>query len=707
MASARYWRLLGPVPYGADGILSLSEFALLSDAGRVDAAATITASREPTSGTLADLKDASTGVNVVWNEVPVWIQWDLGSEQDVTKMRLNHGTDSLTSLSEFIIERSADGITWTMERKVVGLNYISATTAIEIALTYSDPLGQNVVTLVAGNGPLNATTIVDTSPVPKTYSVNGDVKISDTQSKFGGTSIKFDGSGDWIQSTSGDYDLVSGDFTVELWVYLNAYNTGGTAVLVNKDGRAEVSYPQYLIGVGDQGNLNCNLGTGNGIGSIQSLTSPAGSVPINQWVHIAMVRLGTNVRLYVNGEIALSTTQTASMASGGQPLQLGHQWGQPPNQYLNGYINGFRITKGVARYTEAFTPIVYWGQQVADQYSSSVVLLVSGLGEANTTQVFDSSPAPKTLTLAGDTKISGDQSKFGTTSLYLDGAGDYITMASSEDFNFGTGDFTIECWAYQLWRNPTYWGGLIGNFDNNTASSWGLWFTNQGHPIFIAHTFPVLATTPVALNTWHHLAVSRNSGTLRLFLNGAQVNSATLSSAVGTNLAVRIGGTNAPTPNLDCFAGYISDLRVTKGVGRYTSNFVPAQVSNTSFGGRPRPKFPLVRKGALRLPASDLPALTYTNKLMMMPVDMQDGGQGVISGTVKEKNTPFNTPLRRRVRLFEERSGRFIRETWSDADTGMYYFTGLKTTQKYTVVAYDHNGVYRGVIADNLTPETE
>ncbi len=80
-------------------------------------------------------------------------------------------------------------------------------------------------------------------------------------------------------------------------------------------------------------------------------------------------------------------------------------------------------------------------------------------------------------------------------------------------------------------------------------------------------------------------------------------------------------------------------------------------------------------------------------------------GNGVIVGTVKEKSTPMNRPLRRRVRLYLEKTGEFLDETWSDAATGAYTFTGLDPGQIYTVIGYDHLHNYRAVAADNLTAE--
>lgn len=90
---------------------------------------------------------------------------------------------------------------------------------------------------------------------------------------------------------------------------------------------------------------------------------------------------------------------------------------------------------------------------------------------------------------------------------------------------------------------------------------------------------------------------------------------------------------------------------------------------------------------------------------LLNPFDRVDGGPGRIVGTVKEKNTPANTPLKRRVVLLSMPGSRAMRETWSDPVTGAYEFKEIAVDRTYTVLAYDHTGVYRGVVADNLTPE--
>lgn len=84
--------------------------------------------------------------------------------------------------------------------------------------------------------------------------------------------------------------------------------------------------------------------------------------------------------------------------------------------------------------------------------------------------------------------------------------------------------------------------------------------------------------------------------------------------------------------------------------------------------------------------------------------DLYFGGRGVIAGTVKEKHTPTNTPVYRRVRLIRDRDGRFVQEVWSDPITGAYSFSDLDPVETYTALSYDHTGNFRAVAADKLTP---
>lgn len=84
--------------------------------------------------------------------------------------------------------------------------------------------------------------------------------------------------------------------------------------------------------------------------------------------------------------------------------------------------------------------------------------------------------------------------------------------------------------------------------------------------------------------------------------------------------------------------------------------------------------------------------------------DVVDGGTGRIAGTVKVAGTP-NVPAMRRVRLFDRRTARCIRETWSDPASGAYAFDEIALGREYTVVALDHTGEHNAVIADPIQAE--
>lgn len=182
----------------------------------------------------------------------------------------------------------------------------------------------------------------------------GDAKISTTQSKYSGSSMYFDGTGDYLSIPNNTaLNLSSGNFTIEAWVYWTGANNNGT--ILDKDGTFGVSYPSWLVGFEGTSKMRLFVGSGNGITQAQSVAATS-TFPTNQWVHVAAVKNGTTLTLYQNGVSVASATQSATIIDGGKKLTVGYQLGQPTAMYWDGYIDDLRITKGVARYTSTFTP---------------------------------------------------------------------------------------------------------------------------------------------------------------------------------------------------------------------------------------------------------------------------------------------------------------------------------------------------------------
>jgi surface protein len=209
-----------------------------------------------------------------------------------------------------------------------------------------------------------------------------------------------------------------------------------------------------------------------------------------------------------------------------------------------------------------------------DPYSDNVSLLLHFNGPNNSTSFVDSSQysSSNTITRAGNAKISTDDYRFDNSSLYIDGVGDYLQVpANSSLFGFGTGDFTVEAWikilAYGSYDSQlfTTTGGFT-NFSFSVRNNGALNFWNGAG----STSFGTSSTVP--LNKWTHVAFSRTSGTLRAYVDGNMIGSISSTSSLVNTLPVCIGATpDFPNSNT-C---YIDELRVTKGVGRYTSQNVP------------------------------------------------------------------------------------------------------------------------------------
>jgi hypothetical protein len=207
--------------------------------------------------------------------------------------------------------------------------------------TPADPNFSNVTLLMHMDG--TGSTFTDSSGTPKTITANGNATQSTAQSKFGGVSALFDGSGDYLSGATSDATRFPGDFTVEFWAF----------VLVHKsfnvwfDCRSAVpSTAGFAIASNSSGEMT--LFTNN----VFAITGSS-AFTASQWTHFALVRSGSTITLYQGGQSVGTTTNSTHFSDG--TLAVGISFADI-NHSVNGYIDELRITKGVARYTANFTP---------------------------------------------------------------------------------------------------------------------------------------------------------------------------------------------------------------------------------------------------------------------------------------------------------------------------------------------------------------
>jgi len=348
----------------------------------------------------------------------------------------------------------------------------------------------------------------------------------------------------------------SDDFQVEFWSYRTGtaptgwshyYATGGTG-------------GQHFIITGVTTNI-IHIGNGNG-SSWSFLQSTGYTHPQNIWTHMAVTRVSNTWKFYANGKLQWTdATNSAAVVDYSGPKRIGGGWST--SQSMGQIISDFRYIKGSVTYTSNFTP------PTAPLSATTDTKLLLNFNEGD---IVDRSQSVKTVTLTGDVKSSTTQTKYLTSSITLDGTGDYLDIepTTSDFFNFGTQPFTIEFWMYLT--NISGEKVLLESRAGHSDAGLLIMLNSGVMKNLTSNAVRTTGGTTIAADTWYHVAVVRDSTSLRTYLNGTEESgSASYTSAITCpfskfRLGARFDGANPP-------AGYFSDVRITKGLARYTANF--------------------------------------------------------------------------------------------------------------------------------------
>jgi hypothetical protein len=427
-----------------------------------------------------------------------------------------------------------------------------------------DPYWVNYSSLLHFDGANGSTTFTDQSG--KVWTRGGNTVISTAISKFGGASAFFDGSGDYIDTPDNDdFEFGNGDFTIEAWVYMTII-AGDYRMIVTKDSTVSTRGFIFLCNPVTQGGA-FQLYFQDGVTqySILSTTIPV----INTMYHVAVSRQGSSVRMFVNGVLeATISCGTATINPTTHVVRIGKTANNTGN--FAGYIDEVRITKGQAIYTASFTPAV-----AAFPNGRTVSLL--HFDGANGSTTFTDQKL-NTWTPNGNAQLSTATPIFGSASGLFDGTGDYVTTPNSSSFQINA-DYTIECWIRPDINNSLRM--IIGKRAGGSNDDWAWYINGSGKLSFqawdssgVSLVVTLVGATVVTIGVNHHAAVARQGTNWYLFLDG--VLDATFTETalprIG-NAIVTIGRDSVST--VRDFDGTIDELRVTKGVARYTANFAP------------------------------------------------------------------------------------------------------------------------------------
>ena len=377
---------------------------------------------------------------------------------------------------------------------------------------------------------------------------------------YGGSGL-FNGSTDYLTFAANNtrYDITSGDFTVECWVYRTA--GGAEQYLFSNRSNSPSSGWEWRI---NATNLMQFFFTGG-----SSLTS-TGTIPVNAWTHLVASRQTNTFRFFINGVLDSSTTFSNGTSTSGIGLAIGYTT-TAPGGYYTGYMSDARIVKGTAVYTGTFTLPTAPLTAVAN---TTMLLNFTNAG------IYDMTAKNDIITY-GTAAISTAQSKFGGSSINLNGSS-YAEVPSSVFFDLGT-TYTIEFWLYPN-SLGTNWGGIlhrgfystgVNTWDNFAFSIRGL---NSGLRCYFYATTNAneqYIDTGAVFSTgqWYHIAMVRNGTTGYVFINGAQNNTiAGLNTPAASTRTLKIGVWDYSAGS-EYLNGYIDDIRITKGLARYTGAF--------------------------------------------------------------------------------------------------------------------------------------
>ena len=404
--------------------------------------------------------------------------------------------------------------------------------------------------------------IIDQSSSPKTLTLNGGVFV-DPSSPFEnaeysksdhGGSIYFDGTGDYVISTSSDFELgTSSAFSIEFWYYF-------------VESRTHTLFDFYDDGIYGAGVLRVasnQVWLHDGSTNIFSIMR---DIRVGQWEHFCWTRDSSNNHVfYINGEQV--GTSTASTTLNVDTINLGRRGATENNTFMYGHISDFSLTKGSVTRSAAFTP------PTSPLSSTGTTLHIKGTDST----IIDKAQGIWHIRPEGDCAGSTAQTKFADSSIYIPAA----AKVNCKELNFGYGDFTIECWA----RSPSEASGYYGIFAledrlmNTTATTGGLQLGfRTGNQFDLYHSDGTTATPSFTwtTNTWYHIALVRSGSTITLYVDGTSISTVTSSTNYKPFKFLTLGMYyNTSYPLL----GYIEDFRLTDGLARYTSNFTAPTAS--------------------------------------------------------------------------------------------------------------------------------
>ena len=380
-----------------------------------------------------------------------------------------------------------------------------------------------------------------------------------------GYAIHFDGSDNINLSSTADLNPENGVFTLEFWLKPTSWTSSNWNTIWH-------NYAVNGLYLGKDSGDTFVVRSSNNTSYINATELP----PIGKWTHVAAVRDGSVLYLFYNGALQKNVANSFNFVTAATYIA---STGGPGETYT-GRISNLRFVKGTALYTSTFTP------------PSSALTNVTNtkLLCCDSSSVTSATVSPGTISTWGDPAVETGPFPFNVSGKYsvgFDGSGDYLTIADNAAWDIGT-NYTAECWFNVDALTGNGWDAVFGQWPNNnndSANTWTLEYVGTDLRFYYndaSTTVQYKSLGTVSLTEWHHFAFSKDGSTTRLFVDGEEKQSFTISLNAG-NGSFNIGGNVAGGGYIN---GKVSNVRVTKDQALYTTNFnVPSDPLTTTSQG--------------------------------------------------------------------------------------------------------------------------
>lgn len=425
---------------------------------------------------------------------------------------------------------------------------------------------------------------IDTSTTAATVTVVNSPVASALTPVTGGGSVKFGSSTSngylTLPTNTTKYNVVSGvDFTLECWAYPLSTPNGGALISAFYPGG-----PGIALGFGNGGSgSTLFFGYYTTSWNLVSASTPA-TLTLNAWSHIAVARVGSTVTIYVNGSVAGSGSLGGSYTAN-NGLVIGRRWDTAGAvSYFDGYISNVRYVNGTAVYTGAFTPPTTPLTAVTNTVLLMTFNYTQGIAKANNGSYAGTDLSTNGFTPTGSAAFSG-LSPFTNTYPgsfnFLSSSLQSLIVATNAAFTYGTSDFTMECWVKFTTVGTQQF--IIDQRNSGTATAVipTIYLDSTNVIVYYVNgAARITGTQTITTDTWYHVAVSKSSGSTKLFVGGVQDGS-TYSDSNNYAASRVVVGTNAASA-ANYLNGYVTNVRLVKGTAVYTSNFTPSTIPLTA-----------------------------------------------------------------------------------------------------------------------------